>query len=86
MTKDQLNLLLWTLANGHPCNTSGDYSVSIRESFWNNRVYDEVNVFPADGLPWFIDMAVEHLLGIAVALNLHLSFKSSHGVPVAHFC
>lgn len=85
MTLQQKEMLLWALANGHPCNTSSDYSVSIDALEWAGSFDYDVNVFPADGRPWFIDMAVEHLLAIAVALKLHFRIGSRQGVPVAHF-
>lgn len=85
MTEEKKNLVLWSLANGHPCNTSSDYSVSIYRHSWGNNVDYEFNVFPADGFPWFIDMAIEHLLAISNAFYVRLSIDSRHGVPVAHF-
>lgn len=85
MTEEKKNLVLWSLANGHPCNTSEDYSVSIVRQCWRDSVDYEVNVFPADGRPWFIDMAVEHLLAISNAFYVRLSIDSRHGVPVANF-
>ena len=85
MTLQQQEMLLWALANGHPCNTSNDYSVSIVKNDWAEPIDYDVTVFPAAGRPFFIDMAVDHLLGIAKALNLHFSFESRLGVPVANF-
>lgn len=85
MTKEKKDLVLWSLANGHPCNTSEDYSVSIVRLCWRDSVYYELNVFPADGRHWFINMAVEHLLAIGTACNVSFSIISCHGVPVAHF-
>lgn len=85
MTKEKKDLVLWSLANSHPWNTSNDYSVSIVRYCWGTQVDYEVNVFPADGFPWFIDMAIEHLLAISNAFNVRLSIVSRHGVPVAHF-
>lgn len=85
MTKEQKDMLLWALANGHPCNTSDDYSVSIKRHDWADPVYYDVDVYPAGGRPWFIDMAVEHLLAISVALHVRFSIHCVHGVPVAQF-
>lgn len=85
MNKEKKDLVVGALANGHPCNTSGDYSVSIVRDCWGTQVDYEVNVFPADGSPWFIDMAIEHLVAISIACYVHFSIHSCHGVPVAHF-
>lgn len=85
MTKEKKNMLLWALANGHPCNTSCDYSVSIVRCWYGDQVDYDVNVFPAGGRPWFIDMAIEHLLAISVAMHFHFSIHCVQGVPVAQF-
>lgn len=67
------------LAEGHLCNTSNDYSLSINHLYYGGY---EINVYPSERYPFFTDMAVEHLLGIAHALGCSMCFMTENGVTI----
>lgn len=67
------------LAEGHPYNTSSDYSLSI---YTPNYGGWQINVYPSEYYPFFTEMAVEQLLGISQALGCRMSFKTENGVTI----
>lgn len=67
------------LAEGHPCNTSNDYSLSIEFRYYGDCV---INVYPNEHYPFFTEMAIEHLLGIAQALGCSICFETQNGVTI----
>jgi hypothetical protein len=79
MVKGSFEMAKAMLAEGHPCNTSNDYSLSI---YLPNYGGWQINVYPSEHYPFFTDMAVEHLFGIAQALGCRLCFQTENGVTI----
>lgn len=79
MVKGAFEMAKAMLADGHPCNTSNDYSLSIYHPNYGGW---EIKVYPSERYPFFTDMAVEHLLGISQALGCQLCFKTENGVTI----
>ena len=79
MVKRAFEMAKAMLAEGHPCNTSNDYSLSIYLPYYGDW---EINVYPSEHYQFFTEMAVEHLLGISQALGCRLCFMTKNGVTI----
>lgn len=85
MTKKQLRGLVDCLANVCTFNTSRDYSLSIKESSFENYYSDMLLVFFNDSHASFCTSDISLLLGLAQAWNVSLYFETVNGVTVAKY-
>lgn len=79
MTKEKLEMAKWMLSNGHPCSTSEDFSLSIRNRWMNDW---EIEIYPQENRQWWIDTQLTFLLSLTEALNVYLSIETKYGLPV----
>ena len=79
MTQEKLQMAKWMLENGHPCNTSEDYSLSIKKE-WEDDY--SICIYPADGLKWWTEIKMAHVISIRNALNLTLLIRAINEIPV----
>lgn len=84
MTYETYKTVLQALANGHPCNTSNDFSVSVHSFIWKNNERYSMVIFPSEFYPFWTESALVILLGISQVYNVHLSMNINNGVVTAH--
>lgn len=85
MTKKQLHGLVDCLANVCTFDTTRDYSLSIRETAYENYYNARLLVFLNESSYSFCVSDLRQLLGLSEAWNVNLYIESLHGVPVAKF-
>ena len=84
MTYETYKTVLQALANAHPCNTSSDFSVSIKCRSWNGVERYSLVIFPSEFFPFWTVSALVILLGISQVYDVHLSMNVNNGVVTAH--
>lgn len=85
MTYETYKTVLQALANGHPCNTSNDFSIVVENWNWNQKDDYRLWIFPSEFYPFFTDCHLRCLTAIAEVYNIHLCVDSKKGVVTAHF-
>lgn len=83
MTYETYNQVLQALANGHPCNTTSDFSVSVHHYTWKGVARYSLYVFPSEHYPWFTTSSMLILWGISKVFNVQLCMESKHGTVIA---
>ena len=85
MTKKQLRGLVDCLANVCTFNTSRDYSLSIKETSFEDYYSGMLLVFLNDNKASFTTSDVRQLLSLADAWNVSMYFETVNGVTVAKY-
>lgn len=85
MTYETYKQVLRALANGHPCNTTRDFSVSVHHSTWKDVTRYSLNVFPSEHYPWFTSSSLVCLLAIAEVFDVTFCMTTRHGCVIAYF-
>lgn len=84
MTYETYKTVLKALANGLPCNTSLDFSVSVKCRSWNAIEHYSLVIFPSEFYPFWTESQLVILLGISRVYNVRLSMNINNGVVTAH--
>ena len=85
MTNEKSKQVLMALANGHTCNTTDDYSVSIHNGSWKKYEHFSLYVYPSEHFPFYHSGHLCHMLAIAATFNVHFNVESRNGVVVGCF-
>lgn len=84
MTNETYKTVLQALANAEPCNTSFDFSVSVKSHSWGGDERYSLVIFPSEFYPFWTASALVILLGISQVYNVDLSMDIDNGVVTAH--
>lgn len=84
MTNETYKTVMQALANAKPCNTSFDFSISVKCRSWNAIEHYSLVIFPSEFYPFWTESALVILLGISQVYNVRLSMNVNNGVVTAH--
>lgn len=85
MTKKQFRGLVDNLANVCTFNTTNSYSLSLRETQYNEYYRANLLVFTMNPDGVFCSSDIAQLLSLATAFNVNLYFETINGVTVAKY-
>ena len=85
MTYETYKTVLQALANGHPCNTSNDYAVSVRSYTWQGVEHYYLTIFPSEHFQFWTEVPMRAFMALAEVYDLHFSVSANHGVVTAYF-
>lgn len=82
MTKETLNVALYALVNGEPCNTTNDFSVSVQNHLYAKEHKYSLAIYPNTKFAFFTEMHISFLMAVAQAVNGLFAIHVRNGVPV----
>lgn len=85
MTYETYKQVIQALANGHPCNTTNDFSVSIDEFTFKGVTRYSLDVFPNEHYPFFTSSCLIELLAIKEVFGVTLCMTTRNGCVIASF-
>ena len=85
MTYETYKQVLQALANGRPCNTTNDFSVSVHDFTYGGNTRYSLEVFPCEHYPWFTTSSLVCLMAIAEVFRVTLCMTTKHGCVIASF-
>lgn len=85
MTKTTFENLKKILTSDRAYAANTDYSVSLCEAIYDDFEYRSIDCFPSSPTGSFHDGFARFFVEIASVLQCSCSFKSKHGVCIAHF-
>lgn len=84
MTYETYKTVMQALANAEPCNTSFDFSISVKCRSWDGNERYSLVIFPSEFYPFWTVSAMCILIGISKVYNVQFTSCIDNGVVTAH--